>query len=119
MTGHETIDRAALATLLETTGDDPEFLAELIESFFDDAPAQLAAIREGAQGGDAEGLRRAAHSLKSNSATFGATELANLCRQLEGLGRDGDLDAVGDLVARTEAEYGRVRPALLAARDAM
>lgn len=119
MTGEGRIDRAALATLLETTGDDPEFLAELIDSFFDDSPVQLATIRQAAQGGDAEGLRRAAHSLKSNSATFGATELANLCRQLEQLGRDGDLAAIGDLVARTEAEYGRVRPALLAARDAM
>ena len=37
-------------------------------------------------------VRRAAHTLKSNGATLGATEFAELCRELEQQAKDGRLD---------------------------
>ncbi|WP_345793287.1 response regulator [Thauera sp. JM12B12] len=69
--------------------------------------------------GDAEGLRRAAHSLKSSSANVGAMSLAGLLKELEGLGKDGRLaDAValrerfrrgyGDAVAGLQALLGEM-----------
>src|SRR3712207_3430836 len=118
MTGPESIDRAALATLLETTGGDPAFLARLIDRYCDDTPRRLAAIRRAVEAGDGEGLRLAAHSLKSNSATFGATALAALCRDLEDRGKAGRLDGAAERVAQAEAEYANVRQALQAARPA-
>jgi HPt (histidine-containing phosphotransfer) domain-containing protein len=117
MTAPEVIDRAALASLLETVGDDPEFLGELIDSYFEDTAVLLVSMRQAATAADTEALRRASHSLKSNSATFGATRLAGLCQRLEALARDGDLTEAGDQLAEVEAEYGRVQPALEAARQ--
>jgi hypothetical protein len=38
-------------------------------------------------------VRRAAHTLKSNGATFGATRFSELFRELEVRGRDGDQQA--------------------------
>ena len=116
MAGPGSIDPAALETLLETTGGDPAFLAELIDSYVDDTPRLLGAIRRAVDAGDGEELRRAAHTLKSNSATFGALTLAALCRDLEGRGKAGMLDGAAEQVAQAEAEYAKVRQALQAAR---
>ena len=49
------------------------------------------AMETGARAGDTEAVRRAAHTLKSNAATFGATALADRCRALESAAKDGDL----------------------------
>ena len=114
----ESIDPAALETLLETTGGDPAFLAELIDSYVDDTPQLLAVIRRAVDAGDGEELRRAAHTLKSNSATFGALTLAALCRDLEGQGKTGMLDGAAERVGQVEAEYAKVRQALQTARSA-
>ena len=83
-----------LGELRESVGDDPEFLAELVDDFLADAPAQLESLREAATSGDAAGARRAAHTLKGNSRTFGAGELASLCQEAETAAGEGDLAAV-------------------------
>jgi HPt (histidine-containing phosphotransfer) domain-containing protein len=93
------LDPAALEGLREIGGD--AFFADLVATFLADAPPLLAALR----GSDAEEVRRAAHTLKSNGATFGATRFSELCRELEGQARGGDLTGAPDLAARIEAEY--------------
>ncbi len=112
MSEADTLDQAALADLRAMTGDDPAFLGELIDTYVADMPQQLAAIRRALEVGDAEAVRRAAHSLKSNSATFGAATLAELGAQIEARGKGGELAGTDELVARADAEYGRVRRAL-------
>jgi len=106
------INAPAFAALLDSIGGDREFLAELIETFFSDAPAQFAILRNSLAESHAENFRRAAHSFKSNAASFGAANLAALCKQLEDLGKTGDLGSAADLLSETEAEYERVRSAL-------
>jgi len=100
--GDPLLDPAALEGLREIGGD--EFVADLIETFLADAPQLLAALR----GPDADEVRRAAHTLKSNGATFGATRLSELCRELELLAKTGDISGASDLAARIEAEYALV-----------
>ena len=75
------LDNAVLDALRESVGDDPEFLAELIDTFVADAPGQLESLRGSAASGDTAGARRAAHTLKGNGLTFGARELASLCQR--------------------------------------
>ena len=108
----DSIDRDALDMLLETVGGDLEFLAELIEEFFEDSPQQLAAARQALAAGDAGSLRRAAHSLKSNSANFGATALSQTCKKLEDLAKGGTLDGAGELIDRATAQYQQAQKAL-------
>jgi HPt (histidine-containing phosphotransfer) domain-containing protein len=100
--GDPLLDPAALEGLREIGGDD--FVADLIETFLADAPPLLAALR----GTDADEVRRAAHTLKSNGATFGATTFSELCRELEMLAKTGDLAGAPDLTARIEDEYALV-----------
>ena len=118
MSEPDAIDLAALEELLETTGGDPAFLAELIDAYLDDARHLLGAMRAALADGDAAGLRRAAHSLKSNSATFGAHTLVGRCQDLEQRGKSGTLDGASTQLGQVEAEYEKVRRALQAARPA-
>ncbi len=100
------IDAATFTELQETAG--AEFVAELVDTFLAEAPLMLAELRNAQQAASAERFRRAAHSLKSNGSTFGATRLAAMARALELGGLVGDsapLDAL-------EAEQLRVAVAL-------
>ena len=100
------IDHAIFAELQTTAG--AEFVIELVGTFLEEAPRMLAELRSAQAASSAERFRRAAHSLKSNSNTFGALKLGEMARKLElgGLVADAaPLDAL-------EAEYARVAAAL-------
>jgi HPt (histidine-containing phosphotransfer) domain-containing protein len=113
-----TLDPAAMARLLEITGDDQAFVDELIDTFIDDATDQVARLRGAAAAGDAEAAIRPAHSLKSNSENVGAKKLAELSRSIETDGRGGAVPDLGARVGEIEAEFAGVRDALLAERAA-
>jgi HPt (histidine-containing phosphotransfer) domain-containing protein len=108
------LEATALESLRELGGSD--FLAELIDEFLADAPKLLAALRRALEEDDVDGLRRAAHTLKSNGATFGAEDFAELCRALEERANDGRVAGAEELADRIEHEYGRLREALAAVR---
>ncbi|HEX9118752.1 MAG TPA: Hpt domain-containing protein, partial [Anaerolineae bacterium] len=110
------LDGVKLAELESLVGG-PQGLAALIDSFLEDAPHLLLALRQKVQAGDAVEVRRIAHSLKSNGADFGATAFAGLCRELELLAAAGTLEGAAALADRIQTEYGRVEVALTEARD--
>ena len=116
MTQENGIDQAILNELFESVGSDRDFMDEIIEEFFQDTPRQLAIIRDSMASGDAEALRRAAHSLKSNSASFGATHLHKLCKQMEDMGKAGEADGAAALATEIEGEYQLVHRVLEAYR---
>jgi HPt (histidine-containing phosphotransfer) domain-containing protein len=103
---------------MDTIGDDdPDVLAALIDTFLRDAPRLIDGATRGLQHGQADEVRRAAHTLKSNGATFGATSFSELSRELEALARSGALEGAAELIERVEAEYESVRIALEAVRE--
>jgi len=75
------IDIQTFSELQANAGED--FVVELVNTFAEEAPGMLAALRKAFATGDADAFRRAAHSLKSNSNTFGASQPAELARSLE------------------------------------
>jgi HPt (histidine-containing phosphotransfer) domain-containing protein len=101
------IDPATFDALKDMAG--PEFAAELVATFFEEAPTMIADLESAAGAHEADRFRRAAHSLKSNCMTFGALELAGMAKALElgGIGANTSAD-----VAAIEAEYARVVVAL-------
>ncbi len=106
------IDPQTFQNLLHSTGNDLEFLNELMETYFQDAPRALAALRTAFVAGQASEFRRAAHNLKSNSANFGAHQLAARCKELEEMGKAGCLEGAESKIAMVEAEYAQVQRAL-------
>lgn len=89
---------------------------DLIDTFLSDSPARLEAAQAAVAAGDAEGMERAAHGLKSSSANMGALGLASLCKQIEMLGRGGQVAGAAELVARARSEFERVRAVFLRLR---
>jgi HPt (histidine-containing phosphotransfer) domain-containing protein len=112
------LDAAAFAELLETVGGDREFLAELVETYLSDSPGLFAELRAAIAADDAATARRAAHTLKSTSASFGATGLAARCREIEASAAAGNLVGLGEAVKLAAADYAEVESALRAAVSA-
>ncbi len=112
MTNDSILDPAALQNLLTSIGGDRAFLRELIDTYLADSPAQFAALRAARTQDDAEAFRRAAHSLKSNSANMGALELARQCQELEARGKAGILENAEPKIIAAELEFEKVRRAL-------
>ena len=110
------LDTRALDELRASVGDDPAFVAELIDEFIEEAPRQLETLRQAATSGDAEAARRAAHTLKGNARTFGAEGLASLSLEAETAAAAGDLDNVRQHLDAVEAEWNRVLDALVSTR---
>ena len=104
------IDLQTYNILKESTGAD--FIGELVDAFLDDAPALIAQMKSALADKNAEAFRRAAHSMKSNAATFGAMELSALAKELENLARENNLD-VGNRVDVIETEFQQVKSELV------
>ena len=104
-----------LSKLNSMTGGDQDFLREMIQTYLEEAPRLLGDMRKAVAQGDAAGLRIAAHSLKSNSAAFGANELTELCRELEGMGKAGELDGAAARLDQADALHQAVAGALASA----
>ena len=109
----DVLDPAALAQLRETAGD-ASLMRELIDAFLQNAPRLVGELA----GDEADEVRRAAHTLKSNARTFGATDLADLCQRLEERARTGELDGAGELAWQIEKKYEHAAAALGAVRAA-
>jgi PAS domain S-box-containing protein len=115
----EALDHAALGALAESLGggdEGREAVGELVDSFLEDADAQMATLHGAVERGDAELAGRTAHTLKSNGATFGAQSFEGLCRKIEAAARKGELEDAPELLARVDGDWTRVREALVAAR---
>jgi CheY-like chemotaxis protein len=107
------LDRSALQDILQL---DPHegtaLLSEVVTSYLEDACKLLQTLKASSLQGDLSTLQRAAHTLKSTSAMLGATQLADLCRELETQARMGTLEQVAPKVRQLEAEYDRVKASL-------
>lgn len=109
----EVLDLRALKQLRATLGKQADrMLPGLIENFYQDVDRLLGEARQMLEQGEMADLRRAAHTLKSTSAMFGAVMLSGVTRELEYLARDGMLEGAAGLIARAEAEFARAKAAL-------
>jgi HPt (histidine-containing phosphotransfer) domain-containing protein len=97
------IDTATFEELKQMSGAD--FITELIDTFLEDGPQLIGQLRSALQANDTDVFRRAAHSLKSNAATFGASRLAALAQELETLGKEKKLADTGNRLEVLETAY--------------
>lgn len=111
------IDPQALQNLENTLGEAAsKVLAEVIDSYLENAPQLLEVIHAAVLSKDAASLQQAAHTLKSSSAVLGATSLSQLCQELEATGRAGTVEGGAERMLQLRAEYEVVKTALQAKR---
>ena len=103
------LDRSVLDSLRELQDDgDPDIVAELGGLFLEHSPQRVEAILQAVKNRDANGLKTAAHSLKSSSAYVGAMRLSEMSRELEMMGHSQVLDGAEEKAERLKREFKRV-----------
>jgi CheY-like chemotaxis protein len=107
------LNRQALENIRALSRADGDALLErVIQAFVGETPRQLSAMRAAVAGADAEALRKVAHSLKSGSANVGADGLAQLCKEMEKLGRAGSTEGAAPLLQQMQQAFLAVRESL-------
>ncbi|HEY9630477.1 MAG TPA: PAS domain S-box protein [Coleofasciculaceae cyanobacterium] len=97
--------------LKKMVGGKQAALAALINCYLTESPKLIQAIVDAVTTANADALRDSAHSLKSSSASLGATRMAQVCKTLEIYGRSRNL-AITDEVAHLQVEYDLVKATL-------
>ena len=104
--------RALDAILALQRNGRPDFLARLLTKYVASSTEHMVSIRRAVAAGDATAVWQAAHALKSSSGMMGASIFAELCHELEILGRAATLDRVPEVLSKLEASYPNVCAAL-------
>jgi PAS domain S-box-containing protein len=82
-----------------------DLLARLRAMYFDSSARLVQSIEAALASADGEGLRQAAHTLKSSSGNLGAARLARACAELEALGRADRIDDAAALWRAARIDY--------------
>lgn len=115
------VDHDALVELLD---GNPELIITIIDSFLEDCPEYMEAIRWAVEEGDGEALEHEAHGLKGAAGSLRATPASEAARQLEEIGHSGDfaeaesaLETLEDEIERLKAELRALKNECLEASD--
>lgn len=89
----------AIDRMRKIIGGDEEALAEILQSFVDEAGSLVDTLVTAAKDGRFDTLGRAAHTIKASARDFGDDELASLCADIEQRSKQG---IVADAVAASQ-----------------
>ena len=95
----------------------PDVLESVISLYLDDAPKLMERLKHAVAANDAPEIERAAHTLKSSSASLGALKVSELCKRLETSARQHVLDQSTEILTELETTYNGIQSALAAARE--
>ena len=109
------LDQSALENIraLERPGH-PSLVGRVIDRYLLDVPKLIGQMRQAQERSDATALARAAHTLKSASASLGALGPAALCKTLEANARNGDIGGSAALLNQLDLACEHVARALRA-----
>ena len=107
------IDVAQLKEYFPYEGEDVRMIRELAQEFLDDTEKRLRALEEACLQEDAVALREGAHSIKGASLTFGAVPFSQLSKELEMMGKNGNLENTKEKLEQLQAEFMKMRAELL------
>ncbi|RJG16604.1 hybrid sensor histidine kinase/response regulator [Massilia cavernae] len=111
----DVINRHALENIRALSEDRGDALVQkVVTAFVDDTPRHLQALGRAIAAHDASKLRKTAHSLKSSSANVGAETLAQMCKEMETLGRTDTTKGATCILTGMELEFQAVRHSLSA-----
>jgi len=95
--------------LLDFTDGNKDNLRELVELYLKQTTQQLEQLAAAVQAGNADEIRRLAHSCAGASATCGMSRLVPLLRELERLGFEKNLANVPALSSQVAREFDAIR----------
>lgn len=99
------VDHDMLSSLKELLD---EKFSQLIQTYLEDGSRRMALLKEAVADNNFEGIRQEAHGLKGSSRNIGANPIAELCAQLEIMGRDHLGEGIEQQFASVEQEFAAV-----------
>ena len=88
------LDQQALDILRDLDSDGTQgVFAQLVDAYIGDAANLLANIKTALAEKDAVSLKRHAHTLKSTSASLGASRVSQIATEIETIAKSGELSA--------------------------
>jgi HPt (histidine-containing phosphotransfer) domain-containing protein len=109
MTSAGVLDPVALDRLRQlTVPGEPDVLNEVLKVFLQEVPPRIVRLRIAQAAGNIEEVQRAAHSLKGSAGNIGASQMFDVCKQLDVVARSGNLQSSGPLVDALLVEFGKV-----------
>ncbi len=100
-----------LVSLARDLGTDT--VTEIVDLYVVDSQRHVVNIQAGLAKNDAHVVLIAAHTLKSTAATVGALPLAETCKEIERLAREGRLGELGKLVDQLTRQEAEARLAVI------
>ncbi|HWB53616.1 MAG TPA: response regulator, partial [Tepidisphaeraceae bacterium] len=95
------------SAILKRCGGDAKFAASITEHFRVQAAGEVAQIEQALASSNVDGLRRAAHNLKSMAAYVSADTASALAKEIEDLARQQQLGPIPPLLERLRSETDR------------
>jgi len=89
-----------------------ELLRDMVGIFFEECDIMIANLEKALAGHDAELIERAAHTLKSSSAMFGAKRARAAAFDLAVTGKSEDISKAPEQFARLRSELDQLRQAV-------
>jgi HPt (histidine-containing phosphotransfer) domain-containing protein len=103
------VDGAVIETLRQLTPPgEPDVLTEVLQMFLQEVPPRIERLRNAWAAGNIQEMYRAAHSLKGSAGNIGAQRLFAVCKQLDEMGRAGNLENSTPLVNALAIEFASV-----------
>ncbi len=87
-------------------------LEKLVLLYLADSVGLFEDLCKAVASGDAKGIQKSAHPLKSNSASLGAMQLSELFKELELMGRENNTENAAQVLVATECAYSEACKAL-------
>jgi len=103
-------DEKTFSDLRTTFGDD--FIPELVATYLEETPLLINELQEALASADIQAFTRAAHSIKSSSKSMGAFVFAENARELEMIGKSGDLSQAAIKLTELTGTYPELEQAL-------
>ncbi len=97
-----------VSVLKALVGDDPTVIHEFLQDFRISTVKTAAELKVAYENGRVAQTGILAHKLKSSALSVGALKLGELCTDIEKAGKDGQAEALADLVRRFEEELSAV-----------
>lgn len=105
---HESADSPPDSSLLARVGGDPKLLRSVIRTFLKDYPLKIRRIKRAVARKDANAVASAAHALKGAIAIFDANDAVEKARELQQIGRSGDLRKAAAMLSGLDEAIARL-----------
>ncbi|HSH95973.1 MAG TPA: Hpt domain-containing protein, partial [Roseimicrobium sp.] len=95
--------------LREMAGDDVTSLREMVDLYLTQADDLMGRLRIAIEGGSAKDIARLAHSFQGSSSSCGMNSIVAPLRELERMGKAGELPANDRLITEVTVQLERIR----------